>query len=63
MATRLMLVSLPKGIKHLKTRRNIFIRATAAELATGRTAVDALPVETGNVRILEDCDCDSTRNP
>lgn len=62
MGTRLMLVSLPKGIKPLQSLRNIFVRVTAAELATGRTALDALPVATENVRILEDCDCDLGRN-
>lgn len=62
MGTRLMPVPLSKGIKPLKTPRSIFIRATVAELTTGRTAIDALPVETGNVRIREDCDHDLTRN-
>lgn len=61
MGTRLMLVSLPKGIKPLKTLRNIFIRATAAELTTGRTVIDALPGETGNIRILEDCETVNAR--
>lgn len=62
MGTRLMLVSLSKGIKPLKTPRSIFIRATVAEMTTGRKAVDALPAETGNVSIREDCDNDLTRN-
>lgn len=62
MGTRLMLVSLSKGIKPLKTPRSIFIGATVAELTTGRKATDTLPVETGNVRVGQDCDHDLTRN-
>lgn len=63
MGTRLKLVSFHEGIKPVQTLRNIFMRVIAAELTTGRTAMDDLSEQTGNIRIMEDCDSDLARNP